>query len=210
MFTGLIETTALVQSVEKTGNGLRIQLTPEKELDGIKIGDSLCTDGVCLTAERIDGGRVIAFAITETLQRSTLRFLRQGSRVNLERALRVGDRLDGHWVSGHVDCVGSILSDERKGHSIERWVRVESRYMGHIAEKGSVAIDGISLTVARRAAHGFCVALIPHTLENTAFGKKVPGDSVNIETDILAKYAESRAAQDEQPLTFEKIKMMGY
>ena len=133
-----------------------------------------------------------------------------GQKVNLERALKLGERLGGHWVTGHVDCVGEIVREQRVGDSLERWIRIDERYIHQVAEKGSVAVDGMSLTVSYKEPWGFSVTLIPYTLAVTTANAKKIGSFVNIETDILAKYTESLSHAKEKSLSLEAMKEMGY
>lgn len=210
MFTGLVETIGSVTNVVDKGQGKLFTFAPETSLDNIKTGDSVCVDGVCLTIENALTSAFQVFAVSETLKRSTLNQIKIGNKVNLERAVKVGDRLGGHWVTGHVDCIGEIVSEKRIGDSLERWIRIDRRYMQYIAEKGSVTVDGISLTVAYREPWGFLAALIPHTMSSTTAQLKNTGSRVNIETDILAKYVENMSNDNAERLTFEAMKSMGY
>jgi riboflavin synthase len=210
MFTGLIETIGTVKKIDQMELGARLFICPAAALDDVRAGDSLSVNGACLTVEKTNGGLVQLSAVSETLSRTTLRYLRPGHLVNLERACKIGDRLGGHYVTGHVDCVGVIASEERKGISIERWIKTEERSLPQIVEKGSVTVDGISLTVARKKPWGFSVALVPHTLSVTPAGNKKTGNQVNIETDILAKYAGNAIGAYSGKLNFETMKAMGY
>lgn len=210
MFTGIVETLGSVETAESRGQGMLLGIRPHIELSDLKPGDSLSVDGVCLTVEEVHGGVVRVFAVAETLRRSTLGALGPGGKVNLERALRVGDRLGGHWVTGHIDTMGRIVSEKRVGDSIERWFSIDSQYMGYIVEKGSVAIDGASLTVMLKESWGFSVALIPFTLRTTTMGLKAIGVSVNIETDILAKYAEGLMLSRGKQMSLSGLEQAGF
>lgn len=211
MFTGLVEGLATVISVNEKGMGRLFTIKLPESVNDIKAGDSLCVDGVCLTCERVNNNVVEVFAMAETLNRSTLANTKSNRKVNFEQALRVGDRLGGHWVTGHVDCIGNIASEHRLGDSLERWIKIEDPHIaGQIAEKGSITIDGTSLTVARKESWGFSVVYIPYTFNNTNASLKNTGMTVNIETDILAKYLESLSAGKEKGLTLETLKAMGY
>jgi riboflavin synthase len=183
MFTGLVEATGEVRSA---GTRLAVATPLAAELER---GDSIAVNGVCLTAVAIDDGGFEADVMEETLERSSLGRLTQGDRVNLELPLRAGDRLGGHFVQGHVDATGTIDSVEQLEHS--RIVRVASGpgVLRYVVEKGSIAIDGVSLTVTQVDDSGFSVSLIPETLERTTLGSVEPGDPVNLEVDMLAKYA---------------------
>lgn len=185
MFTGLIE--GIGKVVKCRGGSVWIQVP----LRRLALGESLSVDGVCLTVSSIRGAIVRLDVGPETARVTTAGSLRIGSRVNVERALRVGDRLGGHWVTGHVEGRGRILKITRSGDS--RWltVRVPVALTRAILPKGSLAVDGISLTVVRRRGRDVKIMLIPHTLARTTLGRKRPGDPVNLETDILAKYAQA-------------------
>lgn len=188
MFTGLVAGTGEVRAADRGPDGLRLRVhTPlAAELAG---GDSIAVDGVCLTAVEIDGDGFRADVMEETIGRSTLGLVRAGDRVNLELPLRVGDRLGGHIVQGHVDGMGMV--DRISASGFSRLVRITAppETLRYVVEKGSVAVDGVSLTVAEVDDYGFTVSLIPETLERTTFGELQPGDVVNLEVDIMAKYA---------------------
>ena len=183
MFTGIVEQMGEVQA---GGTRLAVRTPLATELER---GDSIAVNGVCLTAVDITGDAFEADVMEETLARSSLGRLREGDHVNLELALRVGDRLGGHFVQGHVDATGRVNSIEQHEHS--RVVRVSAppEILRYVVEKGSIAIDGVSLTVVHVDDQGFSVSLIPETLERTTLGSVSPGDPVNLEVDMLAKYA---------------------
>jgi riboflavin synthase len=183
MFTGLVEQMGEVRSA---GTRLAVATPLAAELER---GDSISVNGVCLTAVDISADSFEADVMEETLERSALGRLREGDRVNLELALRVGDRLGGHFVQGHVDSTGSIESVEERDHSRVVRVNAPAEVLRYVVEKGSIAIDGVSLTVVDVDDAGFSVSLIPETLERTTLGNAVPGDPVNLEVDMLAKYA---------------------
>jgi riboflavin synthase len=185
MFTGLVEGTGLVAGAD--GGRLRIELDPPIELSE---GASIAVNGVCLTVVEIDGGAFEVDVMEETLRRSSLGALAGGDRVNLETPLRVGDPLDGHMVQGHVDGTGTVAGVRDEGTS--RVVRVEapSGLLRYVVEKGSIAVDGVSLTVSAIGDDWFEVSLIPETLERTTLGQATPGSVVNLEVDVLAKYVE--------------------
>jgi len=189
MFTGLVEATGTVRAVEREGEGAR--LTVDAQLaDDLRQGDSVSVNGVCLTAVDVNGGSFGADVMAETLRRSSLGPLAAGDRVNLELPLRAGDRMGGHVVQGHVDGTGAVDSVTEEGSS--RLVRIACAppLLRYLVEKGSVAVDGVSLTVAAIDGEGFTVALIPETLERTTLGDAAPGRLVNLEVDVLAKYVE--------------------
>jgi riboflavin synthase len=189
MFTGLIAELGRVAKVERSPDGavVRIEASASAEL---REGDSVAVNGVCLTATDIDGGAFSAEAMNETLARTSLGALDTGSRVNLELPLRAGDRLGGHVVQGHVDGVGTIAASGDDGFA--RRVRIDApeEVLRYVVEKGSIAVDGVSLTVAGLDERSFTVSLIPETLERTNLGSAQPGQAVNLEVDVLAKYVE--------------------
>ncbi len=186
MFTGMIEETGILLEMKKGS----LTIGAKKVLEDVRLGDSIAVNGVCLTVTGFDAEKFQADVMAETLRRSSLGSLRKGSRVNLERAMAAEGRFGGHIVSGHIDGTGTIKSLNREGNAV--WVAIEcsDSLLRYIAEKGSIAIDGISLTVATVTDSGFQVSIIPHTgAETTLLGKR-PGNMVNLETDILAKYVE--------------------
>jgi riboflavin synthase len=189
MFTGLIETIGIVTSVRHVGGGLELCVRPGCAGFGVEAGGSVAVDGVCLTVEKIDGSGGLFFtAVAETLGRATVCSVRPGRRVNLERAVPVGGRLDGHCVLGHVDATGRIMNDERAGVSVVRTISVPEELFPLTAEKGSIAVDGASLTVVKAEKGYVSISLIPATMAKTTMGEKKVGDSVNIECDVLARY----------------------
>ena len=195
MFTGLVADLGTVTSVDATADGVRLAvstaLAPE-----IHEGDSVSVNGVCLTATTITDGRFSADVMRETLRRSSLAEVAEGAEVNLELPLRAGDRLGGHVVQGHVDGVGTIAEVREDGFSRVIEISVGGRdLLRYVVEKGSIAVDGISLTVASVTDERFSVALIPETLERTNLGAAAPGQPVNLEVDVLAKYVEKLVAR---------------
>lgn len=182
MFTGIIEEVGQLKSLD----GGRIEIFCEKVLEDVKIGDSINTNGICLTVVEFGENFFAADVMPETLRKTSL----ADKNFNLERALKVGDRLGGHIVSGHIDGVGKILNIREEGNALLINVTAESSLLKQIAAKGSIALDGISLTVVDAGAKNFSVSMIPHTREVTNFKNKRVGSLVNIETDILAKYIE--------------------
>jgi len=187
MFTGLVEALAPVERVEVEGDGRALVVAAPFAAD-LAPGESVAINGACLTVVARDGRTSRFQAGPETLCRTNLGELRPGDRVNLERSLRVGDRLGGHLVQGHVDGLGRVSSRRRQGEWEVVWFSCPAELAGQVVSKGSVAVDGVSLTVVDVTADGFSVALIPHTLALTTLGFKQPGASVNLETDVLAKY----------------------
>ena len=200
MFTGLVEEKGSVVSIEPINDGTAIELTVAANVvhADANIGDSIAINGCCLTVVKIDGGRLSFEAGSETLSRTNLSELETGSPVNLERALAVGQRMGGHYVSGHIDVLATVDQRNEDGQWAEFWFRVPSEWTRQMANKGSVAIDGISLTLVEVQADRFSVALIPHTLAATTLGDRNVGDTVNIETDLLAKYVQQQLASIEQ------------
>ncbi len=190
MFTGLVADLGRVREVERTEDGVRITVDTALA-DRLGLGDSIAVNGVCLTATAVDDGGFEAEVMNETLERSSLRDAAAGLSVNLELPLRASDRLGGHVVQGHVDGLGTVRSVVTDGFA--RRVEIEpvaSELMRYIVEKGSVAVDGVSLTVAALGDASFTVSLIPETLERTNLGAAQPGTRVNLEVDVLAKYVE--------------------
>jgi riboflavin synthase len=186
MFTGIVTHLGRVEAIEKRGRGARIAVAP---LDGVRYraGESVCVSGVCLTAVKTSR-RLVADLSSETLRRSTFSALAPGDKVNLERALRWGDRLSGHFVMGHVDGISRVRSIRRAGNSWEFRFSVPRGLARLVAEKGSVALDGVSLTVAGRRGGAFSVSIIPETFRRTTLGFRRPGDAVNFEADVFARY----------------------
>ena len=189
MFTGIIEETGQVKAVRKSGAITRLDILSDKVAEGTKVGDSISVNGVCLTVVSV---RVLVLSfdvIGETLGATTLKSLAYGERLNLERALKAGDRMGGHFVSGHVDCVAAIRSRKISKGNLEFQIGVSPKYLKYVIRKGSVAVDGISLTIADIKSGGFSVCIIPHTAKATTLWKKQSGDKVNIEFDMLLKGA---------------------
>jgi riboflavin synthase len=195
MFTGLVESTAQVRSVERDGDGVRLEVETPLAAE-LAHGDSIAVNGVCLTAVQPDGARFRADVMKETLRRSSLGPLGAGDEVNVELALRAGDRLGGHVVQGHVDGTGTVESVTREGLASVVRVAAPPQVLKYVVEKGSIAVDGVSLTVAAVDETGFAVSLIPETLERTTLGQAAPGRVVNLEVDVLAKYVEKLVNRD--------------
>ncbi len=190
MFTGIIEGPGTISAIRPAGQGRRLSVTAGFALDGTKIGDSIAVNGACLTVVTLSGPRFDADVSPETIDRTTLKHAKTGDRVNLERALTFSGRLDGHLVSGHIDATATITHKTRKGNAILIGFAVSSDLGRYMIPKGSVAVDGISLTINTCDETGFEVGLIPHTAEMTTIGIKAVGDEVNIETDMIGKYVE--------------------
>ena len=194
MFTGIVAGMGRVRAVavSRRRGGRRIEIEPPKGFGRLAAGESVCVSGVCLTAIE-PGHALVADLSGETLGRSTLGSLAAGDSVNLERALRWGDRLSGHFVMGHVDAVARLISVSRDGNSWTLRVAIPAGLSALVAEKGSVALDGVSLTVARRGARSFTVAMIPETRRRTTLGRAAAGSSLNLEADIFARYGRRGA-----------------
>jgi riboflavin synthase len=190
MFTGIVRELGSVASVDGGEDGIRIEIDAPETAAAAAPGDSVALAGVCLTAVAVEGSRLAFDAVPETLARTALGRLGAGAAVNVEPALRVGDALGGHVLHGHVDAVGAIRSVEPEGDGRRVWIDTPEGVLRYCVEKGSVAVDGVSLTVAALDGSGFAVALIPHTLAVTTLGALAPGDPVNLEVDVLAKYVE--------------------
>lgn len=190
MFTGLIECEGIITRAEAISGGMRIEVySPEFGRD-MAIGDSIAVDGACLTVVKFIRGAFLADVSAETVDRTTLGGLRQGAKVNLERALRLSDRLGGHLVSGHVDGVGRLELRQPAGKFTVYQFQAPPHVMEFVVEKGSIAVDGISLTVAKVGAQGFTVAVVPQTESATTLKDKAIGAPVNLEADMLAKYVK--------------------
>ncbi|HEV2075694.1 MAG TPA: riboflavin synthase [Thermoleophilaceae bacterium] len=189
MFTGLVASTGTVRSVEREDRGARLEVEAPLAAE-LQPGDSVATSGVCLTAVEAGDGRFRCDVMAETLSRSSLGGLGPGDRVNLELPLRPFDRLGGHFVQGHVDGVGTVASVQQEGLARRLSIAAESGVCRYVADQGSVAVDGVSLTAIDATDEGFAVALIPETVERTTLGALDPGDRVNLEVDVLAKYVE--------------------
>lgn len=190
MFTGIVEGMGVVAETDDAGGKRRFIIEAGKVADGLAVGDSVAVNGVCLTAVAVREGGFTVEAVEETLARSNLGALAVGSLVNLERPMRADGRFDGHIVQGHVDGVGIVRSITPEGASVRVWIDVPAALRRYLAAKGSVAVDGVSLTVSGVDDAGCEVVLIPHTLAVTLFGRRRPGDAVNLEADVIAKYVE--------------------
>jgi riboflavin synthase len=193
MFTGIVEELGVVRAVAPNAGGARLEIAAAHVLDDAELGASIAVNGCCLTVTELRDGFWAADAVVETLGRTSLGALRPGDPVNLERPVRVADRLGGHIVQGHVDAVGTLRTrDPLPDGSTRMTFTAAPTVLRYVVEKGSIAVDGISLTVAQvdDVASTFDIAVIPHTLEVTTLGAKQPGDPVNLEADVLAKYVE--------------------
>lgn len=191
MFTGLVEDVGTVVRADRREGALELVVRPKQiDVASLTVGDSMCHDGVCLTVTEVGRGAYTVVAGAETLTLTTLAAVRIGGRLNLERALRVGDRLGGHWVAGHVDGKGELVARRDLGSNLVLDVRAGHELMRYVVVKGSVAVAGVSLTVNAVDGERFSVAIIPHTRDHTTLGDLAIGDPVNLEVDILGKYVE--------------------
>jgi riboflavin synthase len=190
MFTGIVREVGRIASLRGGDAGVRIEVAAPRLAATTSIGDSVSISGCCLTAEAVDGERIAFHAVPETLRRSSLARLSEGAEVNLEPAIRAGEPLGGHYVQGHVDAVGRIRSVEDEGEGLRIVVEAPPDVVRYCVEKGSIAVDGVSLTIAELYDDAFAVALVPHTLEATTLSDLAPGREVNLEADVLAKYVE--------------------
>lgn len=190
MFTGIVEEIGVIESILLGSDSARIKINAKKVLQDVKLGDSISTNGVCLTVTEFSNKSFIVDVMAETMRKSGLGSLRKGDKVNLERALAVGDRLGGHLVSGHIDGTGTIKNLQREDNAI--WITIETSpdILRYIVLKGSIAIDGVSLTVAYVDNKVFKVSIIPHTQDETTLTKKSKGEKVNLECDMIGKYIE--------------------
>ena len=213
MFTGIIEEVGAVRRIDRRPDGARVEVSCERVLEGTREGDSIATDGVCLTVTRLVGDGFEADCSAETLRRTSVGSWRAGTEVNLERAMRLGDRLGGHMVQGHVEGVGSLVGRRPEGESVMMRFAYPAELGRYMIPKGSIAVSGISLTIATLDDAWFEVAVIPVTLEWTTLGRMAVGSPVNLETDLIAKYVERLVRADASrpaPMTVEGLKEMGY
>lgn len=187
MFTGLVEKTARVTAI-RPGAMIRISIDLENLADDVKLGDSIAVNGACLTVSSLDRTVASFDVVAESIRRTSLGGMAPGDKVNIERALRAGDRLGGHFVQGHIDGVGTITGRTRRNSEYLLHISAPAELTDQMIEKGSVAIDGISLTIASLAAGSLTIAIVPHTLANTTLNAKPDGSRVNIETDMIGKY----------------------
>lgn len=216
MFTGLIEAICTVKSVRRSGGGVLLTIDLGKLAEDSKIGDSIAINGACLTIAELAGNLATFELSTETLTKSTLGKLRPVSKVNVERAMKATDRFGGHFVQGHIDGTAIIKAIKRAGQFADMDFEASPELLSQMVVKGSVAVDGISLTIASMDERSFSVALIPETLKKTTLGTAKVGDVVNIETDIIVKTIKSQMASafgglpQEQALTVERLRQLGF
>ncbi|MBP5581538.1 MAG: riboflavin synthase [Ruminococcus sp.] len=201
MFTGIIEEVGTVSHIQRSGSSSFIEIKAKKVLEDVHPGDSIAVNGVCLTVTHFDSGIFRADVMNETLSRSSLGSLTTGSPVNLERAMSANGRFGGHIVSGHIDGTGIVTDIKNDGIAVWYTVSAAPELLHYIVEKGSIAIDGISLTVAKVTDTSFSVSIIPHTAAQTILGTKKAGDTVNLENDIIGKYVEKLMKPAKEPRT---------
>lgn len=190
MFTGIVETTGTVEEVRPLDGGLRVTIEAPDIVVGLGVGDSVAVRGACLTAVEVGMRHFTVELVSETVARTVLGELEAGVRVNLERAMAASGRFDGHIVQGHVDGIGTVVAVAQEGSARRIEFRAAPGFLRYVVEKGSITVDGVSLTVAAVSDDGFQIALIPHTLAVTTLGSLEPGARVNLEADILAKYVD--------------------
>jgi riboflavin synthase len=190
VFTGIVRELGRVSSAEGGVDGVLLVVEAPATAAVALVGDSVAVNGCCLTAEAVEGSLLTFRAVPETLSRTTLGRLSAGDRVNLEGAVRAGEPLGGHYVQGHVDAVGRVQSVEAEGEGLRVFVEAPDDVLRYCVEKGSILVDGVSLTIAEVAGDAFAVALVPHTLEETTLSSLAPGQEVNLEVDVIAKYVE--------------------
>ena len=213
MFTGLVQEIGHLRTIDKKGNFQRLQVEATSIMEFLSIGDSVAINGVCQTIVDLGQDRFSVECVAETLARTTLSTVEIGQPVNLEPALRLSDRLGGHFVQGHIDDVGYLQTITEKNSEWSIHVSAPLPLLRYIATKGSIAIDGISLTVANVNSEGFTVSVIPHTFNNTVMRYRKVGDSVNLEVDLIARYLDqlvSKANRPDSKLTLENLRQMGY
>lgn len=199
MFTGIVEEVGIIKGIKKGTDSAVLAIQAKTVLEDIHMGDSIAVNGVCLTVISFSGNEFSADVMHETLNRSALREARSGTAVNLERAMSANGRFGGHIVAGHVDGTGVVTAIEKDDNAVWFTLRAEPSILRYVVEKGSIAMDGISLTVAKVSDETFSVSLIPHTVANTALAKKRVGDTMNLETDMVGKYIEKLLQPQETP-----------
>ena len=197
MFTGIVREKGRVAALTGDSEGVRLLIEGPETAEQVAIGDSVAISGCCLTVVAVEDGTLSFDAVPETLDRTSLGALVPGGAVNLESAVRAGEPLGGHVMQGHVDAVGAVRSVEPEGDGRRIWFDAPDSVLRYVVEKGSIAVDGVSLTVAALDGDGFAVALIPHTLAQTTLGDFEPGRNVNLEADVLAKYVERLLARSD-------------
>ncbi|KPC99358.1 Riboflavin synthase [Geobacillus sp. BCO2] len=213
MFTGLIEEIGTIEQMKQTGDAIVMTIGAKRVLEDVRLGDSIAVNGVCLTVTSFTEQQFTVDVMPETVKATALKTLKPGSKVNLERAMAAGGRFGGHFVTGHVDGVGRIIRQWPKANAVYYEIEVPASLRAYMIEKGSVAVDGTSLTIFGLSERTFIVSLIPHTREATILGEKRPGDLVNIECDMIGKYVAAFLAAKATPtskLTAEFLEQHGY
>lgn len=212
MFTGLVEKIGTVHNLIKSGNALKIQIMSDIPIHTLELGDSIAINGVCLTVIQKDKTVFTVEAVSETLERSNLSYLQKGDKVNLERALRADSRLGGHFVQGHVDAIGELLNIEKRDPGYWLSVKVPEPIFKFCVEKGSIALDGVSLTIASIEKNRLNIAIIPHTAMSTTLGNKNSGNLINIEVDVLGRYVLNflKVYDKQSDLDLQKLHEWGF
>lgn len=214
MFTGIIEEIGKISSIHPIAGGMRMKISSSKILDDISVDDSICVSGVCLTAIKVEDDGFWVEAVGATLEKTTFSKMQLSSSVNLERSMRLNDRLGGHFVQGHTNGIGTILEINKLGENYFLKIKVNESLEKYLIEEGSITIDGVSLTIAELDGSKVGISLIPHTWHNTIIQYKKIGDKVNVETDVLAKYIEKllgkNGANDNINITDNWLKELGY
>jgi len=211
MFTGIVKAIGAVRSLERRGGDVRLAIgSPDLAWSDFEPGESISVNGVCLTAVELDDGGFVTDVSNETLAVTGLGKLETGSAVNLEPALAIGERLGGHLVSGHVDCIGTVTALTDDARSIRLTIEFPADYARYVAKKGSVCVDGVSLTINAVSGNRFGLNIIPHTADVTIIGNYRVGTTVNVEVDLLARYLERLLGQDGDGLSPEFLKAHGY
>ena len=209
MFTGIVEELGNISQIKKTDTGKQFTITAKAIMDDLKVGDSVSVNGVCLTVTTYDESSFNLDLVKETLKKSNLGDLKKGNSVNLERAITLSTRLGGHILQGHVETVGVIMDKVPSGDGATLSVGIDPGFMRYCISKGSIALDGVSLTIASMSENIIKIALIPHTLEMTTLGLKDVGDSLNIETDIIGKYIERLMSFEDEDDQMEELLLKG-
>lgn len=207
MFTGIIEEVGRVKSLQRGTKSVRLEVEAETVMEGTLVGDSIATNGVCLTVTTLTGKGFTADVMPETVSRTSLAQLKAGSEVNLERALTLQSRLGGHIVSGHVDGTGTIINRTQDDNAVWLWISCAKQIMRYVIEKGSITIQGVSLTVAKVTEGSFAVSLIPHTQGATTLHAAKVGDVVNLENDVIAKYVEKLMGMEPEKDDAQKVSL---
>lgn len=210
MFTGIIEETGKIEAVKHGSKSCELLISANKIFDDLKIGDSVAVNGICLTVTSIAPPLFCADVMAETMRRTNIGVLSKGSSVNLERAMQLNGRFGGHIVSGHIDGTGTVINMRREDNAVWVSISAEPKILKYIIEKGSVTLDGISLTVADVQKDKFSVSIIPHTGQETTLLSKTTGDKINIECDIVGKYIEKLTQQENSGITVEMLSQYGF